>query len=424
MAQGTAWLDENPGGRARNIVTGGGHRVARIITRLNIGGPSIQAIILSRQLSLHGFPTYLIHGRRSANEGYMGDLLTVSADRITHEPSLVRSVSPLSDVRALWSLFRALHEWKPHIVHTHMAKAGALGRLAAILYNSFHRGAKTRLVHTYHGHVFEGYFSTRSTKVFLAVERWLAKYTDAVIAISPQVRYDIVHTYGIAAVDRVEMIPLGFELARFTCITADDRLRARRDLQISEDVTVVATVGRLTAIKSQSLLLKAAARLRDTCELQLLIVGDGELRSQLEAEARKIGVANCTRFLGWRGDLETIYAATDIFVLTSRNEGTPVALIEAMAAGVASVSTDVGGVRDVITSAEEGVVVPYGDDAALAAAVKGLADDPQRRSVMGERARVSVGARYAQQRLIADISSLYRRLLGNGTTSFSPSSRQ
>jgi glycosyltransferase involved in cell wall biosynthesis len=390
-------------------------RVARIITRLNIGGPSIQAISLSRDLAAAGYHTCLIHGHLADREGDMTRLQPISAARTVYVNSLVRRISPLRDVRACWTIYRTLCRWKPDIVHTHQAKAGTLGRLAGIVYNwTAGQAGKARLIHTYHGHVFEGYFTPASTRLFLMVERWLARRTDALIAISPQVRDDLVRTFAIGTDAQVVVVPLGFDLTRFTAISTDDRASARRALGIPPDACVVTTVGRLTAIKAQSHFLRAARRLDAQGSFVFLVVGDGELRPELESEAIELGIAQSTRFLGWRGDLDTVYAATDVFVLTSRNEGTPVALIEAMAAGVACVSSDVGGVRDVVTSDSMGTLVPFDDIDGLAQAIGALAGDTAARIDMGLQARQAVRQRFDQSRLINDITAVYRRTLNKG----------
>ena len=393
-------------------------RVARIITRLNIGGPSIQAIDLSRELASHGFETCLIHGRAAEREGSMIDLLPVGMTQTLYVPELARKVSPVKDARALWKLYLALRRWRPDIVHTHMAKAGALGRLAALAYNlTRSRDRRARLIHTYHGHIFEGYFGAPTTRLFLLIERMLGRRTDALIAISEQIKSDLLRTYRVTTDDRVRLIPLGFNLDRLLAISAGDRKAAREALDIPHTAVVVTTVGRLTAIKEQALFVEMAARLV-TCghDVAFLVVGDGELRADLEAQAHGLGLAGRMRFLGWRGDLEIIYGATDVFVLTSRSEGTPVALIEAMAAGLPAVSTDVGGVRDVITEPVLGVLVPFGDAEALTDAVASLCVAPARRVDVGQRARDSVRRRFHSQRLIEDIRRLYWQLLGNGGT--------
>jgi len=394
-------------------LTGRHFRVARIITRLNIGGPSIQAIGLSRELRASGFDTCLIHGRLGDGEGDMTRLLPIGDLDSVHVRDLVRRIAPLRDLRAWWRIYRTLRRWQPDIVHTHMAKAGTLGRLAALAYNRTRAaGRRARLVHTYHGHVFEGYFGSPSTRVFVLIERWIGRRTDALIAISPQIARDLVHTYRIARETQLKLIPLGFNLDRLLALSAADRRSAKASLDVADDMIAITTVGRLTAIKQHTLFLDMAARLATASpRFVFLIVGDGELRSALEARAGELGLAGRVRFLGWRGDLDIVYGASDIFVLTSRNEGTPVALIEAMAAGVASVSTDVGGVRDVVTGPELGSLVPFGDADALARAVLALADAPARRSEIGRAARTSVRDRFHATRLVADIRALYTQLL-------------
>lgn len=393
-------------------------RVVRIITRLNVGGPSIQAINLSRELRQDGFETCLVHGHLAEGEGDMTTFLPADDLETVYVDDLVRSVSPLQDFRAFVRIYRVLSRWQPEVVHTHQAKAGAVGRLAALLYNWRHKPDRpARLVHTYHGHVFEGYFGALSTRVFLFIERWLARRTHRLVAISEQVKQDLLHTYSVAREAQVTIIPLGFDLDRLLGVRAADRQVARAELQVPGDAIVVTTVGRLTEIKQHRLFLEMASRLAGQSDrFVFLIVGDGELRPALEARAAELGIANRTRFLGWRGDLQTIYGATDVFVLTSRNEGTPVALIEAMAAGVSSVSTDVGGVRDVITGPDVGCLVPFGNPAALADAVWSLANDSARRDEVGIAARASVRERYHAGRLRRDITILYRELVATGST--------
>lgn len=387
-------------------------RIARVITRLNIGGPAIQAIALSQELEAFGFLTLLIHGRLAAGEGDMTTLLPAGQLNSRYVSKLVRPVSPLRDLITLWGLYRLFRKWRPAVVHTHMAKAGSLGRLAALLYNLSPLGRPACLVHTYHGHVFEGYFGSLTSRVFVAVERWLGARTHAVIAVSPQIRDEVIGTFRVAPPERTHVIPLGFDLRRFFAIDAVARTRARVALGLPADAVVVVTVGRLTAIKQQSLFVQAAAGLATLHDhVQFLLVGDGELRHALEQQAAAAHVGDRVRFLGWRSDLELIYGAADVFVLTSRNEGTPVALIEAMASGVASVSTDVGGVRDVIVDPSAGVLVPSGDDDALVNAIDRLIRSSALRRTLGDAGRAAVKERFNLGRLTADISDLYTRLL-------------
>ena len=386
--------------------------VVRIITRLNIGGPSIQAARLTSALDRHGFSTTLIHGRLGAGEGDMSYLIEPGA-RAIHLPALQRPLSPLADLRALWRLYRELKRAQPAIVHTHMAKAGMLGRLAASAYN-LSRGhrPRARVIHTYHGHVLEGYFSPVMTRVFITLERTLAKLSDAIVAISPAIERELRDGFHIGRAQQYRVVPLGFDLGALAAVDDRARTRAREELRLAAGADVVSTVGRLTAIKQHRLFLDAVAiAARSRPQLVALIAGDGELRADLEAYAAERGIADRVRFLGWRRDLATIYAATDVFLLTSRNEGTPVALIEAMAAGVPGVSTDVGGVKDVIVSADVGERVADGDAGGLAAALVRYLSDRDRARSAGQRARAAVLARYSLDRLVADIDRLYRDLL-------------
>lgn len=386
--------------------------IVRVITRLNIGGPSIQATRLTDALDAHGFSTTLIYGRLGDGEGDMSYLIAPGA-RAIYLDSLRRPLSPLADLRALLRLYRELKRARPAIVHTHMAKAGMLGRVAAAAYNMT-RGAapRTRVIHTYHGHVLDGYFSPLMTTVFITLERMLARVSDVIIAISPAIERELRDGFRIGRGAQYRVVPLGFDLGAFAAI--DDRARAdaRQRLDVAADTEVVSTVGRLTAIKQHRLFLDAiAAATRSRPRVLALVAGDGELRSDLETYARQLGIADRVRFLGWRRDLSTIYGATDVFMLTSRNEGTPVALIEAMASGVPGVSTDVGGVKDVIDSAEVGARVPDGDAAGLAAQLVRYLADPELRRRSGQRARAAVLDRYGLDRLVGDITALYRDLL-------------
>jgi glycosyltransferase involved in cell wall biosynthesis len=387
-------------------------RVLRIITRLNIGGPSIQAIALSERLTARGFETRLLHGRLGAGEGDMRYLLT--APGIARQMgSLRRDVAPLHDAVALAQVLDALRDLRPHIVHTHMAKAGTIGRVATAIYNrTAGRDARARVVHTYHGHVLEGYFSPAKTRAFLGIERTLARVTDCLVAISPRIRKELLDDYHIGRPEQYHVVPLGFDLDRLTAIGDADRRAARAALGIPASATVVSTAGRLTAIKRYDLFLDTARLVADRhSEALFLVAGDGELRSALEAQARANGIADRVRFLGWRRDLDTLYAASDVFLLTSRNEGTPVALIESLAAAVPGVSTDVGGVRDVIDSDRVGLLAPFGDARALADQVQTLLADRDRRRRMGEAGRQAVSSRYGLDRLIDDIERVYRELL-------------
>jgi glycosyltransferase involved in cell wall biosynthesis len=388
------------------------HRVARVITRLNIGGPSIQATRLTSALGDHGYTTRLFHGRLGTGEGDMSYLLDDGADAV-FVPTLCRPVSPFDDLRTLVRLYRELRRYQPHIVHTHMAKAGLLGRLAATAYNLTRGTApRARIVHTYHGHVLEGYFGATTTAVIVSLERLLARASDAIIAISPAIRHELLDGFHIGRGDQYRLVPLGFDLTSFAGTGDQARVAARHALNLPAGVPVITTVGRLTAIKQHRLFLDTVKQVAVTHPaLVALIVGDGELRQELVAYAADIGVSDRIRFLGWRRDLATVYGATDVFLLTSRNEGTPVALIEAMATAVPGVSTDVGGVKDVINSPAVGLLAADGDVAGLANAVLRMLGNAEERSAMGTKARAAVLGRYGFTRLVGDIAALYDDLL-------------
>ncbi len=387
--------------------------VARVITRLNIGGPSIQAARLTTALEPHGFRTRLLHGQLGEGEGDMSYLLAPGADAV-FMPALRRPLSPISDLRALMGLYLEFKRLRPVIVHTHMAKAGMLGRVAAAAYNVTRGSApRAKVVHTYHGHVLEGYFSPVMTTAFITLERCLARATDAIVAISPAIRLELLNTYRIGREAQYRVVPLGFDLSPFAAVDDALRVEARGMLNLPPDAMVITTVGRLTAIKQQQLFLEVIQRVVSVHPNAIaLIAGDGELRSELEGQAAALGIAGHVRFLGWRRDLATIYGASDVFLLTSRNEGTPVALIEAMATGVPGVSTNVGGVKDVINSPDVGVLAPLGNAAALADGVNRLLADRALRTRMGALARQRVVDRFGIERLVAEVAALYRELLG------------
>ena len=377
-------------------------RVFRVITRLNVGGPTIQAVLLSARLDPDRFESLLVAGTESATEGNMIDLGRLAAPlALRRIPALGREISPLDDLRALVALVRLMREFKPDIVHTHLAKAGTLGRLAARI------AGVPVVIHTYHGTVFRGYFGSLRSRLFLEIERRVARATTRLIAITAGQRRELI-ALGIGSEAKVLEIPLGLELGPFV-EALPSRAEARRLLDLTSDGPVVAIIARLVPIKDVGLFLQAFARLSATATG--LVVGDGEERAALEAQAAELGVASRCRFLGWRSDVRSIYAAADVVVLTSRNEGSPVSIIEAMAAGRAVVCTDVGGVSDVVASAVSGILVPYGDPAALAAAIDRLLADPAARARLGDEARRAVYPRYDVSRLVTDITALYSSLV-------------
>ena len=390
-------------------------RIARIITRLNVGGPAIQAIEMSERFERAGCHTLLVHGRLGAGEGDMRYL--VPDDRrfeMVHVPSLRREVNPIADAAATARVFSLLRRFRPAIVHTHMAKAGSVGRAAALLYNAtVARAARARLVHTYHGHVLDGYFSSPAARAFTAMERALARRTDRLIAVSESVRRDLVDRHGVGSADRFRVVPLGLDLSRLAAIGLRERAAARAALGLEAEARVVAFVGRLTAIKQPHLFVDAAARVADADRrARFLVAGGGELEAAVRSQIEGRGLSDRVRMLGWQRDVAPVYAASDLVAVTSRNEGTPVALIEGMAAGVPGVSFDVGGVRDVIGARDLGVLVAPDDAGSLAGEIQHLLADEPRRAGMGARARASAVDRFGVDRLERDLAALYAELVG------------
>lgn len=377
-------------------------RVARIVTRLNVGGPAVQALLLTERLDPARYEPLLVAGTAGP---YEGDMLALrgAGVRPVVVPELVREISPLNDVRALTRLVRILRRFRPQIVHTHMAKAGFVGRIAA-------RIARVPIViHTFHGHVFRGYFGSTRSRLFLIAERLLARLTTRIVAISPRQRGELL-SLGVGQESTIVEVPLGFELAPF--LDAPRGL-LRRELGLADDTPLVGIVARLVAIKGVDVFLDAARLVADERpDAVFVVVGDGELRGELMARAERLGIEARTRFLRWRADIPAILSDLDVVALTSHSEGTPVSLIEALAAARAVVATRVGGVEDVIDE-ECGVLVEHGDVRGVAHAVLDLLADPTRRSLLGSRGRLRVFPRYDASTLLRNIDALYTDLMAS-----------
>jgi len=390
-------------------------RVLRVIARLNIGGPAIQAISLTSRLERLGYMTTLLRGREGPREGSMDDL----AAELGVQPRLIgalrRDPGP-HDALALAQLVSIMRAQRPDVVHTHAAKAGALGRLAALIAFPFPKDRPV-LVHTFHGHSLSGYFSRRVDAVYRAIERLLARWTDVLIAVSEEVRDELV-ALGVAHQDKFVVVPLGFNLDQFAAdpqACAQARRAVREELAIPATATLITLIARLVPIKRVDRFLRAALHLADLDHARFLIVGDGELRETLRdsAEARALGAK--LRWAGFRRDIPAVCAASDVVVLTSDNEGTPVSLIEAGAAGVPTISTRVGGAAAVVRDGETGLLVRRDDGDELVAHIRRLAHDAGLRARMGEAARTHVQEAFSIDTLVAGIDGLYRSLLENRT---------
>ena len=369
--------------------------VLRVVTRLNIGGPARQALLLSDRLA-DRHPTRLVAGRPPEVEGELSD----PAVPVTYVP-LVREPNPSQDGRALLAVRRLLRDDRPVLVHTHMAKAGTIGRLAA---RSLPR--RPRLVHTFHGHVLEGYFSPRVQQAVITAERALARTTDVLVSISPEIRDDLL-ALRIGRPEQHRIVPLGFDLDELLTVTRPSGA-VRAAIGVDASTPLVGIVGRLVPIKDHATMLDVIAHLPD---VHLAIVGDGELRGALEVEVRRRALGERVHFTGWWHDIPSLVSDLDVVVCTSRNEGTPVSLIEASAAARPVVSTDVGGVPSVVVDGVTGFLRPAGDASGLAGRVRMLLDDPSLARRLGAAGRDHVRARFGADRLVTDIGALYDELL-------------
>jgi glycosyltransferase involved in cell wall biosynthesis len=387
----------------------------RVIARLNIGGPAIQAITLTQCLEPFGYDTTLLRGREDPDEGNMDYLAQELGVQPVLIPSLRRDPGR-DDLRALAELVRHLRRARPHIVHTHAAKAGTLGRLAAVL--AFRPARRPVLVHTFHGHSLSGYFSARRNAVFASIERFLARRTDRLIAVSEQVRDELV-ALGVAGHEKFEIVRLGLDLSRFRVpdqARAERRAAFRADVGIPSDARLVTLVARLVPIKRVDRFLRVANLLASEPNISFLIVGDGELRDHLRNSTEASSLGNRLFWAGFRRDMPDVYFASDVVVQTSDNEGTPVALIEAMAAGLPVVSTAVGGVRSAVLDGETGRVTRIGDDTAMAEAVLGYVRDGELSRRHGSTGRGHAQATFTLQELTERIDALYRALLYESRT--------
>jgi glycosyltransferase involved in cell wall biosynthesis len=386
----------------------GGPRILRVIARLNVGGPARQVMVLDDRLRSRGWDTIVAHGRTAPDEASFEEAARAAGVHLHPITELGRSVRVWSDLIALIRLLGLLWRVEPDVVHTHTAKAGALGRLAASVYNvSRPPSHRCLIVHTFHGHVMDGYFGPITNRLVRLAERALGRLADRIVTISDRQWQDIVVRYRIAAPGKVSMVPLGFELESFDDLPSVTR--AREALGLPSEGLAVGFIGRLVSIKQPLDLVDAFARLSAAEDAAvLLIVGDGELKSRVEQEVRSRGLTDRVVFAGWRSDLANVYAAIDIVALTSRNEGTPVTLIEAMAAGCPVVATDVGGVADLVEDGMNGLLVAAGDTRAFGEALVRLARDPVERERLGRNGRARVLARYQADRLADELDRLYR----------------
>ncbi|MBL7129852.1 MAG: glycosyltransferase family 4 protein [Candidatus Omnitrophica bacterium] len=385
-------------------------KVLRIIARLNIGGPAIHTILLSEGLDKSRFETVLVCGTPEKSEGDMLYLAEEKGVRPIIIPELGRSLNFGKDIIVFWKLFCLIKKEKPDIIHTHTAKAGTLGRLAGLLFKLTYVLRPTsydlKLIHTFHGHVLHSYFGRVKSALFIWIERFLAIFTDKIIAVSENLREELVKL-RIAKPHKIVVVPLGLELERY--------LKIENNGPGNRDYKSIGIIGRLVPVKNHKMFLDAAKKIKNALgfsqRMKFLIVGDGPLRQELESYAERLGISEDVSFTGWIRDLERVYSELDIVTLTSLNEGTPVALIEAQAAGRPCVATNVGGVANVIEEGRSGILIPFEDVGSFAQAIIKLLSNPGLVKAMGEYGRDKVRDKFNKERLIKDIEGLYEETL-------------
>lgn len=446
-----------------------GIRVLRIIARLNIGGPAIHTILLTHYLNTD-IQTRLVVGEVSEGEESMDYLLDRYAVSPVYIHTLKRELSIIGDLMTVFSVYRIIWEFKPDIIHTHTAKAGAIGRAAGVLYNLLHfrlKKNRIRLVHSFHGHVFNGYFNKFNTFVFIMIERTLALFTDAIIAVSDSLKKELTENYKIASDKKIKVIYNGYDLEQFFKINVaggntENRLpnnlpnpnavilnEAKRNEESDKsgkvhfldssatpqndivrqpvnsastrsDETIITTVGRLVPIKGHRFLIDAFSKVKASA--RLIVVGDGVLKQELQDLSDKLGLSDRVEFAGYKKDIVPVYEKTDIFILTSLNEGAPVAVVEALASAKPVIATDVGGVKDLLGAkvntisdniylCERGILIPPSDAGTIAAAIDYLVNNPEIGYRIGVAGREFVKKIFTIDRLVKDMTLLYTEVL-------------
>ena len=383
-------------------------KIIRVIARLNIGGPAIHVILLSSRINHDQYETILLSGKEAPEEGNMLEL----AEREGVQPIIItnlgRELNLFRDLTTLLYLYRIFKKEKPDIVHTHTAKAGTVGRIAAVL------AGVPIIVHTFHGHVLHGYFGKHKTNVFRWVERILAKWSTTIIAVSQQCKDDLIR-YQIGTDETIRMIPLGLDLDRFSQTNPEARTLLRDEWGVPQDAFLFGMIARMVPIKRHEDLFRAIPLvLQQLPNTYFIIVGDGERRKELESLMQEIQIQHRCIFAGFRQDLERVYQAVDAVVLTSGNEGLPVAIIESLSSGKPVVSTNVGGVSELIQDGLTGYLAEPFNVKSIADNLIKMASDPHKAQSMGKQAQIDILKRFSIQRLVRDIEECYEDLLREG----------
>ena len=382
-------------------------KVLRIINRFNIGGPTYNATFLTKFLS-EDFETLLIGGLPEENEANSLHILKKYGVEPILLPEMKREPNLKSDRIALKKIKTIIREFKPDIVHTHASKAGALGRRAAVSCDV------PIIVHTFHGHIFHSYFGKIKTALFKNIERYLARKSTGIIAISEIQKKELCEIHKIAPKGKTTVIPLGFDLDIFQENYESNRTHTRTKYDIEQNTIAIAIVGRLTAIKDHSFFLDVIEELeiQSDKKVKIFIVGDGDMKSEIEERLipmQKKGIQ--ISLTSWIYDIAEFNAGMDIMCLTSKNEGTPVSLIEAQASNIPVISTEVGGVADIVEENETGFIIPRNNKREFVSKLKLLVENDELRLKMKKKGWQNVHQKYSYQRLAKDMEAFYQSLL-------------
>ena len=391
-------------------------KILRIHNRLITGGPSLNALYLTKYLSSQ-FETLLVVGEKEDHEQNAYFLAEQMGIKPIFIPDMGRSIHPLKDYKAYKQVQKIIKDFKPDIVHTHSAKPGAVGRLAA---SSLDIPA---IVHTYHGHVFHSYFGKLKTNFIINTERFLAKKSHALIAISDKQKSELAEDFRIADRTKFKVIPLGFELKKFSEDQGQKRQKFRSEFNLKDDEIAIGIIGRLVPIKNHNLFLEGINYLLNATskKIKAFIIGDGETRQALEHKAKQLNIPFSDHdpnasliFTSWRNDIDVINAGLDIIALTSLNEGTPVSLIEAQAANKPIVSTRVGGIGDIVLENETALLSDTNDIVSFRENLLRLVEDDALRNSFNQKGAEHVKKKFSVERLANDMSDLYYELLDKG----------
>ena len=391
-------------------------KVLRIINRFNLGGPTYNAALLSKYLSPE-YETLLYGGAIDKTEGDAAFIVRNLGIEPLVIPEMHRSLNLFQDIKAYKKIKKIISDYKPDIVHTHASKAGALGRLAA------YKCGVPVIVHTFHGHVFDKYFSILSSTFYINVERYLAKKSSKIIVLSDKQKNDIVNKFKICPEEKVEIISLGFDLDKFQENIYLKRKNFRNEYQIADDEIAIAIIGRLVPIKNHELFLNAVKYVssRTNKKIKILIVGDGESKNDIQKKAEELNLSftenksesknHLITFTSWIKEIDVVIAGADIIALTSLNEGTPVSLIEAQAGNKPIVSTNVGGIENVVIPGETALLSPNNDMQAFAENLLKLVESEDLRNKLSQLGWENVKKKFHFMRLVNDIKNLYNCLL-------------